>query len=89
MISTGDAKHDAAHRAIRNEADAQRHEASRFHALRVRVSFTVEIDREAWNMNYGTGTDAAAIRADVQTYIENGARDQLSDLDLLAKEVQG
>jgi hypothetical protein len=52
--------------------------------MKVRVSFTVEIDREAWSMNYGTGLDARAIREDVQNYVESGARQQLEEVGVLA-----
>jgi hypothetical protein len=54
--------------------------------MKVRVSFTVDIDPEAWDANYGTGREAKAIRADVQTYIENGVKDQLRELGLLTEE---
>lgn len=51
--------------------------------MKVRVGFTVEIDPEAWDLNYGTGTEAAVIREDVRTYIEQGARDQLAGVGVL------
>lgn len=36
--------------------------------MKVKVSFTVDIDPEVWDANYGTGTAAAAVRKDVQEY---------------------
>lgn len=54
--------------------------------MKVRVTMTVDIDPEAWDLNYGTGTDAAAVREDVRTYIENGARDQLETVGVLRIE---
>ena len=35
--------------------------------MKVRVTVTLDIDPEAWDMNYGTGTTPAAVRADVQS----------------------
>jgi hypothetical protein len=54
--------------------------------MKVRVSFTIDIDPEAWDTNFGTGREAKAVRADVQTYVENGARDLLRDLGLLQEQ---
>ena len=36
--------------------------------MKVRVAMTVEVDPEAWDLMYGCGTDAKAVREDVQTY---------------------
>jgi len=55
--------------------------------MKVKVSFTVDIDPQAWEENYGVGPDRAAIREDVRTYVINGAVDQLRYVDVLAREV--
>lgn len=50
--------------------------------MKVRVkSFTVDINVDAWMTNYGV--DRSEVRADVQTYIENGIRDHLAALGLI------
>lgn len=53
--------------------------------MKVKVSFTLDIDPDAWTANYGV-EGAKEIRADVQVYVENGVRDQLRDLGLLTEE---
>lgn len=52
--------------------------------MKVKVSFTVDVDPDAWDLNFGTGTDAATVRDDARRYVENGAVDQLRDLGLLS-----
>lgn len=37
--------------------------------MKVRITHTVDIDPHAWDLNYGTGTDPAAVRADVRVYL--------------------
>lgn len=50
--------------------------------MNVRVkAFTLDINVEAWMANYGV--DKSEVRADVQTYVENGIRDHLAALGLL------
>ena len=51
--------------------------------MKVRVCVTVDIDPEAWDMNYGTGTDPATVREDVKTYLEYTVHDQLSIVGVL------
>lgn len=51
--------------------------------MRVRVSFVVDVDVEAWMSEYGVARED--VRDDVRTYIENGALDQLRDFGLLVK----
>lgn len=52
--------------------------------MKVRVAFTIDVDPQAWEANYGVpASDPGAIRRDVQTYVENGARDHMRDLGLL------
>ena len=51
--------------------------------MRVKITLTVNIDPDAWDLNYGTGTSAKAIREDVQTYIETTVRGQLEHVGLL------
>lgn len=36
--------------------------------MKVRIVVMLNVDPEAWDMNYGTGTTSAAVRADVQTW---------------------
>jgi hypothetical protein len=50
--------------------------------MKVRVVFTLDIDPEAWTLNYGV-EGAKEIREDVQNYVLNGTRDHLNDLGLL------
>lgn len=40
--------------------------------MKVRVSFTVEIDRDAWADAYGMDNDAKVIRADVSAWAYHG-----------------
>ena len=49
----------------------------------VKVTFSVDVDPDSWNLNYGTGTDPAAVRADVRTWCENGCYAELRELGLL------
>lgn len=54
--------------------------------MKVKVSFTVDVDTEVWTLNYGV-EGAAEIRADVKTYIENEVvKAHMSELGLLADE---
>ncbi len=59
--------------------------------MKVRVSFTLDVDPEAWANEYGvgllaTGVSEAEIRKDVQTYFRIGAQEQLNFLGLGQKE---
>lgn len=51
--------------------------------MKVRVSFVVDIDPDAWVQSYGV--DRTEVREDVKRYVENGARDHLSDLGMLVE----
>lgn len=42
--------------------------------MKVRVAFTLDVDNVRWAAAYGTGTDQAEVRADVQHYVENYVR---------------
>ena len=53
--------------------------------MRVRVSFTVDIDPESWTLNYGV-EGAEAIRADVRVYAEEAARNQFAAVGVLREE---
>jgi len=54
-------------------------------AIKVRVTMAVEIDPEAWGIEYGMeGASAAEIRADVKRYIEDAATQQLQSIGVLA-----
>lgn len=50
--------------------------------MKVKVSFTVDIDPEVWTLNYGV-EGAAEIRADVKVYAEDAARNQLTEVGAL------
>lgn len=51
--------------------------------MKIRVSFAVDVDPDAWIQEYGTArTD---IRRDVQRHLEQDARAQLDSLGLLAE----
>jgi len=50
--------------------------------MRVRITTTVEIDRERWAAEFGTAPDAASVRDDVKTYFQNGCDEQLLTLGL-------
>ena len=49
--------------------------------MRVRVSFTVDIDAEAWAETYGL--TKAEVRADVQDYARHEVLDQLMTVGML------
>lgn len=54
----------------------------RNHTVKIRVSFTVDIDPEAWATEYGVAPED--VRTDVQSYLGQNAHTQLADLGLLA-----
>ena len=39
--------------------------------IKVSISATIEVDPETWDMNYGTGTQATAIKEDVKRYVHS------------------
>ena len=51
--------------------------------MKVKVSFTVEIDADAWVANYGTEPKPAKIRDDVKIYCEGAVIDQLEAVGVL------
>lgn len=50
--------------------------------MKVKVSFTVEIDADAWELNYGT--DRANLREDVKNYAESTVVEQFAQVGVLA-----
>lgn len=50
--------------------------------MKVKASFTVDVDEEAWSQEYGTQT-AAEIRGDVKHHVESYAVMQLQSLGVL------
>jgi hypothetical protein len=50
--------------------------------VKVKVSFTLDIDLVAWTLNYGV-EGVPEIRKDVQSYVENGVLAEMRDLGLL------
>ena len=51
--------------------------------VRVRGTVSVDIDPEAWSLNYGTTSDPAEVRADVKTYVEGLVVEQLRMVGVL------
>jgi hypothetical protein len=51
--------------------------------MKVRITLTVEIDPEAWTLNYGVA-GAPDIRADVRAYIADLTTEQLRTAGILA-----
>jgi hypothetical protein len=45
--------------------------------MKVKVEFTVEIDRETWELNYGKAESAAEIRSQVRDWAVELLNDQL------------
>lgn len=52
--------------------------------MKVKISTTVDINAEAWTLNYGTAPNE--IRADVKAYVDDLIRQHLTELGLLAEE---
>lgn len=52
--------------------------------MKVKVSFTLDVDVQAWAAEYGI--DPAEVRADVRNHTEQGVRDQLGGLGLLNED---
>lgn len=53
--------------------------------MKVRVTVTVDIDAESWDLNYGIPADRPdAIRADVREYVQNLVTQHLHDLGVAA-----
>lgn len=53
-------------------------------SVKVRISFTVDIDPQAWATEYATGAGAGEVREDVRRYVEQATLAQLAEQDLLA-----
>jgi len=51
--------------------------------MKIKIEFTVDVDPEAWELNYGTGRNE--IRNDVKGYVENIVLDQLDVVGVLAE----
>ena len=47
--------------------------------MKVVVTLEIEIDPEAWDTSYGTGTRPSDVRPDVKWYVQNTVRDQIAD----------
>jgi len=50
--------------------------------MKVRVSFTLDIDPDAWMLTYGV--ERSEVRRDVAEYVEQSALAHLQELELLA-----
>jgi hypothetical protein len=53
--------------------------------VKVTISVTVDIDPEAWTLNYGV-EGSAAIRADVKEYGRSTIIEQLKDVGVLKED---
>lgn len=56
--------------------------------MKVKIEFTLDVDVEAWDANYFTGTVPADVREDVRTYVFHGVMEQLRELGVLAERAQ-
>jgi hypothetical protein len=52
--------------------------------IRVAISVTLEVNREGWDMNYGTGLDANAIREDVKAWTHSLLSESSDSLKVVA-----
>jgi hypothetical protein len=39
--------------------------------MKIRVNLVIDLDRQKWNLIYGTGPGANAVRSDVREYVLN------------------
>jgi hypothetical protein len=51
--------------------------------MKVKITVTVDIDPEVWDLNYGTGTSAKAIREDVQRDAEYAIQSHFEQVGVL------
>lgn len=51
--------------------------------MKVRINFTIDVDPEAWSLNYGVPREA--MREDAQAYVENLVTEHMRDLGLLSE----
>lgn len=42
--------------------------------MKINVTLKIDIDPESWDLAYGTGTEPAAVEADVRQYVLNGVQ---------------
>lgn len=60
--------------------------------IRVRIpAVTVEVDADAWNLEYGSGTDTASVRDDVKSYFDlaNNMPDHLTGIVAVSSGPRG
>jgi len=53
--------------------------------VKIRCSFTVDVDPDAWALEYGTSADRRAVREDVQSHAEHSFYAHLEQLGLIAQ----
>jgi hypothetical protein len=53
--------------------------------MKVRIEFTIDVDNDAWTLNYGVEGEKA-IRQDVKAYSTNLVVEHFADLGLLTEE---
>ena len=51
--------------------------------MKIKIEFTVDVDVDAWDLNYGTNRNE--VRDDVKGYIKNIALSQLDVVGVLAE----
>lgn len=51
--------------------------------MKVRISFTVDVDAAAWSVEYGTGTTAEDVRADVRQHAEDSVVSHFDSMGVL------
>ena len=51
--------------------------------MKIKIEFTVDVDPDAWELNYGTNRNE--VRDDVKGYIKNIALSQLDVVGVLAE----
>lgn len=52
--------------------------------MRVKITMTLDIDPEAWDQTYGTGSSAAAVREDVREHALYTLTETYAEFDVLA-----
>lgn len=53
--------------------------------MKISINFTLDVDPEAWAVDYGIEGGAPAVRADVKTYVQNTVHDHLQGLGMLTE----
>jgi hypothetical protein len=51
--------------------------------MRISVTLSLDVDPEAWDLEYGTGTAAKDVRADVQAHVRGTVHEHFRELGVL------